>query len=58
MKLFDPKGTLDANRTFAAFAQCTTFACDPAVPVWLSVQTTADGRYAPGTVGFWRANRQ
>jgi hypothetical protein len=41
------QGTLDANRTFAHFAQCITFACDPTVPVWLSVQAAAGDRYAP-----------
>ena len=47
------QGTLDANRTFAELAQCATFACDPTVPVWLSVQTATGDRYAPnrGPVG-------
>jgi len=41
------QGTLDANPVFANFAQCVNFACDPTVPVWLSVQAAAGDRYAP-----------
>jgi hypothetical protein len=54
------QGTLDATHTFAGFAQCTTFVCDPTVPVWLFLQTATDARFAPtgGPAGRQTSNTQ